>query len=329
MTQRTIQDLANAVYPGLAMLAGMQLDLFTPLHDHPMTVEELAQALNVGPTKLRPLLDNLVVAGLLTVDNERYANTTEASQFLVQGQPNYMGHMHAQWTRFWSGILKTAQSIQTGTAQDMVDFASLTHVQAETFFRQLHPGSLSAGLDLANRFDLSSAQRLLDVGGGSGGFAIGVTEALPHLRATVVDLPSVTALTQKFVDEAGANHRVDVRTADIVQTPLTGSYDVAVLRFFIQVLTPDQARSALRHISQVVAPGGSIYIIGNAILDNSRLSPLPAVTFNLYLVNALDSGQAYTEKEHREWLAEAGLVDVERVVLPDGLSVISARKPPA
>ena len=91
MTPKTIQDLINGVYPGLAMLAGMQLDVFTPLHHQPMTAEELAHALDVGPTKLRPLLDNLVVAGLLTQDEGRYANTATAGQFLVRGQPDYRG----------------------------------------------------------------------------------------------------------------------------------------------------------------------------------------------------------------------------------------------
>jgi SAM-dependent methyltransferase len=327
--QQTIQDLINGVYPGLALLAGMQLDVFTPLNKQPMTAEELAQALDVGPTKLRPLLDNLVVAGLLTQDDERYANTAEADQFLVRGQPDYMGAMHGQLARFWSGILKTAESIRTGTAQDMVDFANLTPEAAETFFRQLHPGNVATGHDLAKRFDLSSATSLLDVGGGSGGLAIGMTEKLPHLRATVVDLPNVTPLTARFVAEAHHAARIRVMAADVLNEPLTGSYDVAALRAFVQVLSPEQAQAALRNIYQVLEPGGSLYIIGNQILDDTRLSPIPAVHFNLYLVNALDAGRGYTEREHRDWLLAAGFTDIERLVLPDGWSIISARKPNA
>jgi SAM-dependent methyltransferase len=327
MTQKTMQDLINGVYPGLAMLAGMQLDVFTPLNNQPMTTEELAQALDVGPMKLRPLLDNLVVAGLLTQDEGRYANTAEAGQFLVRGQPNYMGAMHGQLARFWSGILKTAASIRTGMAQDKVDFANLTPEAAETFFRQLHPGNVATGHELAKRFDLSSATSLLDVGGGSGGLAIGITEELPNIRATVVDLPNVTPLTSRFVAEARHTARISVMAADVVHEPLTGSYDVAALRAFMQVLSPEQAQAALRNIAQVLEPGGSIYIIGNQILDDTRLSPLPAVQFNLYLVNALDDGRGYTESEHREWLIAAGFTDITRVVLPDGWSIISARKP--
>ena len=90
----TIDKLASAVYPSFAMLAGMQLDLFTPLKDGPMSAEQLAEALIVNPTKLRPLLYALVAAGLLTVDQELFSNTPEADYFLVRGRPTYRGGTH-------------------------------------------------------------------------------------------------------------------------------------------------------------------------------------------------------------------------------------------
>ena len=85
----TIERLEAAVYPSFAILAGMQLDLFTPLKDGPMNVGELAQALGVGPTKLEPLLYSLVDAELLIVEGERFSNTPEAAHFLVRGIPTY------------------------------------------------------------------------------------------------------------------------------------------------------------------------------------------------------------------------------------------------
>ncbi len=59
-TDRLQPDTINAhlanVYPALAMLAGMQLDVFSPLAAGPRTVAGLATALGVQPEKLRPLL---------------------------------------------------------------------------------------------------------------------------------------------------------------------------------------------------------------------------------------------------------------------------------
>ena len=52
----TIESLAEDVFPGMAMLAGMQLDLFTPLKNGPMTPGEIAAEIGVPPRQLGPLL---------------------------------------------------------------------------------------------------------------------------------------------------------------------------------------------------------------------------------------------------------------------------------
>ena len=52
----TINKLRYAVDVAFAMLAGMQLDVFTPLKDGPMTAEQIGQAIGVGPARLRLLL---------------------------------------------------------------------------------------------------------------------------------------------------------------------------------------------------------------------------------------------------------------------------------
>ena len=62
-------------------------------------------------------------------------------------------------------------------------------------------------------------------------------------------------------------------------------------------------------------------------MDDTRLSPSYAVKSNLSYLNIYDEGRAYTEGEYRDWLEEAGFDFLERVVVPDGTSIIKARKP--
>jgi len=113
----------------------------------------------------------------------------------------------------------------------------------------------------------------VSVGGGSGGLAISITEACPHIQATVVDLPNMTEVTKHYIDEAGAGNRVKVVTADVIRESLAISYDAAVMSAFIQLLSPDDARCAIKNVSNVMNPGGEIYIRGYGIIDNSRTSP--------------------------------------------------------
>ena len=321
----TIDRLGLAPFASFAMLAGMQLDLFTPLKDGPMTAEQLAGALNVSSEKLSALLYALVAADLLTIEGNLFCNTPEADIFLVQGKPTYIGARHEAFLGRWHATLKTAETLRAGSPQAKVDRSERSGDDLESFARRRHTDSLAAGRDLVARYDFSDYRSLVDVGGGTGGLAIAAAEACLELRATVLDLPGMTQVAQRHVDEAGATDRIQVVAADVVSSPLVGSFDVAVLRAFIQVLSADQARRALQNVSRVVEPSGSIYILGS-MLDDSRLAPPEMVTYNLFFLNSFDGGQVYTEQEHREWLTEAGFGDIERVVLPDASSIMSARK---
>jgi ubiquinone/menaquinone biosynthesis C-methylase UbiE len=321
-----IEEIATAVYTPFALLAGMQLDLFTSLKDGSMSTDQIADTLDVDSAKLRALLYALVVAGLLKVEGELFSNTDIANRFLVKGSPSCMVDTHELLSDLWNAALKTAESIRTGLPQAKYDYSAMSKDELKQFFRGEHPYAVAYGRDLVTRYDFSSYHTLLDVGGGSGGLAIAVTEACPHIQATVIDLPTVTPITQHFIEEAGAGDRVQVVAADAVHDSLSGSYDVVVLTAFIQVLSPDDARRALKNVSKVVNPGGAIYIRGYGIIDNSRTSPPELAGFNLVFINVYDEGQAYTEQEHKDWLEEAGFVNFERIKLPEGGSTITARK---
>jgi len=120
----------------------------------------------------------------------------------------------------------------------------------------------------------------------------------PPRSLRLIDLLTVTPITQRFLVEAAATDRVQVVAADVVNTPVPGTYDVAVLRSFLQVLSPQDAAQALQHIGAALHPGGRLYIVGR-ILDDSRLAPVDTVGFNVVFLNIFDEGRAYTEGEHR------------------------------
>jgi predicted O-methyltransferase YrrM len=263
--ENPIEKLATSVYPPLAMLAGMQLDLFTQLADRPMNTEQIAETIGVGSAKLRPLLYALVVADLLNVEGEFFSNTDTANRFLVRGDPSCVVDIHEQLSDLWSAALKTAESIRTGVPQASHDYQSMSKDELQQFFRGQHPYAIEYGRDLIARYDFSSYRTLLDVGGGSGGLAIAVTDAIPNIQATVVELSTVTPVTQHFIDKAGAGDRIKVIAADVVRDQLPGSYDAAVMTAFLQVLSPDDVRRALKNVSRAMNPGGKIFIRGVAL----------------------------------------------------------------
>ena len=323
----TISRHVYGLYPSLAMLAGMQLDVFTPLRNGPMTVQALADVLEVDGQKLRLLLYALVNAELLAVEGDRFANTPEADTYLVRGRPGYMGSAHELYGDLWQAAFTAGPSIRAGRPQVKHDFATMSEAELGAFFRGLHAGALATGEQLASSYKFERFRHLLDVGGGSGGLAIAACQRCPDLAATIIDLPRVTPTARAMVGEAHLAERIEVVDGDITRDVPPGRFDVAVLRNLIQVLGPDQARSALRNAGAAVEPGGSLIIAGHVLEDN-RLAPAAAVRINLAFVSIYDAGQAYTEGEHRGWLAQAGFSDMEvhYGASPGGASIVTARK---
>jgi O-methyltransferase/methyltransferase family protein len=276
----TIQALRWGADAAFAMLAGLQLDVFTPLQGGPLSTAQLAEVIGVGPARLRLLLYALVAAGLLTEQDGRFANTPEALHFLVQGTPTSLGPLHHHLAAQWAFKLHTAASLRTGVPQAHLDFAQASPEALEAFLRRINVATVAAAQEVAGRYDFAATRTLVDVGGGAGGMAVTLTQAYPQLHATVVDLPTVTPLTSKLVAEAGATERVTVRAADVVRDPVPGTYEVAIVRELLQVLSADEAQQVLYHIGAALMPGGRLFIIGQ-ILDDTHLTPREAVGFNL------------------------------------------------
>jgi SAM-dependent methyltransferase len=321
----TINAHLAAVYPALAMLAGMQLDVFSPLAAGPRTAPALAEALGVQPQKLGPLLYALVTAGLLTVDGDCFANTPESMEFLVRGKPRYLGGTAEAYADLWSATLHTAASIRSGLPQARHDFARMSADELRAFIRGIDAGAGATARRLYKDYPLAARRHLLDAGGGAGGLALALGRLCPDLRATVAELPSVASIARESVAESGLAARVDVIEADLVAGPPPGRYDLATLRSVLQVLAPADAARVVTNVAAALAPGGELFVVGR-MLDDGRLSPPEAVAVNVMFLNVYDAGQAWTESEYRGWFRAAGLVDVRRQLLAGGYSVLRGVK---
>lgn len=323
---RTITQNYCTVLHSIAMLAGMQLDVFTPLKDGPMSAENLATVLDVQEEKLTPLLYSLVVAGLLEVENDKFANTQEAATFLVRGRPEYIGDLHGFYKRTWTSALNTAETIRTGKPQAKLDFRNASDEELLSLFRKQIHSSLSGGKEIAEKVDFSPFATILDAGGGTGGVAMAVCAKYPHVKATVADFPKVTRLAERFIAEAGLSDRIGVAPADLCSCPPAGQYDAAILRALIQTLSKEDAQSALKHIGQSLKPGGQLFLFGS-VLQNSRLAPAVSVANNMIFLNVYDHGRSYTEEEYTAMLTNSGFVNISvtHEILADGMGLVQAQ----
>lgn len=323
----TIDRLESAVPEALAMLAGMELGVFTQLASGPLTATTLSVQIGCGEERLQRLLHALVVVGLLQKHGDAFANSAEADVFLVEGKPRYRGSQHKLTAHLWEVDLKTAQSIRSGVPAAPHDFSKASDDELLKLFEELHPGTIGTAKDLLQVFDFTSAGAVIDIGGGSGGLVATLCAAVPTMRGTLLELPRCAGLVEPMLRATPGGARVAIEIGDVVAAPpRDASYGAAILRAVVQVLAPEDAALAIRNAAACLKPGGALYIIGGGILDDNRLGPPGAVYLNLTFLNFYAGGRAYTESEHRAWLAAAGCSSVRRLQLPSGRDAFVATK---
>src|SRR5690242_11278022 len=74
-----------------ALRAGIELKVFTAIHNGARTPEALAPICGASVKGLRVLCDVLTILGFLVKDESGYALTADSELFLVENSPAYMG----------------------------------------------------------------------------------------------------------------------------------------------------------------------------------------------------------------------------------------------
>jgi hypothetical protein len=304
-------ELATGYQRSKTLFALVDFGLPTLLARRSLPLDEIARSLEVHPLAADRFLNACVALGLLERVDDEYRNTAVAERFLVQGKPSYLGALFARYDRtsyfVWTDLAVRLRHWVPGETD-----ASLPREadQGEASMRAQHNLARMVGQALAESFDFSRYNGLLDVGGGSGAMAIGVCAEHEHMRAVVFDLPAVTPVAREQVREAGLGDRIRVEEGDFKTDPLPGGFDVALLANLLSVSSEETNRQLLARIHERLPEGGAVVVSG-WILDEDRVSPLVPVLFCLEDVIWQAPDVERAAPTYERWLVEAGFRDVE------------------
>ena len=132
----SVAEMRASVEPALALLAGMQLGVFTALGEAELSAQEIAAKIGCDAGRLSRLLYALTLIGLLEVTDGRFRNGPEAAEVLVAGKPGYIGGAHEVISKVWSANLNTAESIRSGKPAAEHDFSTAKPEDTAAFLRR-------------------------------------------------------------------------------------------------------------------------------------------------------------------------------------------------
>ncbi|HZG89913.1 MAG TPA: methyltransferase [Pseudonocardia sp.] len=336
ITERTaLSGIAYGFIASKALFAALELDLFTLLADGPAGAAELAARTGVAENRMRTLLHALAALGLLVPVAGGYANAPAAQRWLVRGVPGAVGEYYR--LQIGRQIYPALTHLDAGLAGTGGAFATLTGLlsdpaQARTFTEAQHAGSLGAARVLAGRLDgeLAGTPRLLDVGGGSGAFAIAFAERAPGLRATVLDLPEVVEVARGYRAAAGLTDRIDLLAADAVRDPWPPDQDVVLLSYLLSAVGDAEIDVVLDRARGCLRPGG-LLVVHDFMLDDgpsgaAAPGPVAAALWFLHYLAYHPDTVSFCAAELTDRLRGHGFGDATAEVLIPGItSVVRAR----
>lgn len=299
-------------------------NLFARLQGRAVPLAELAAAWEMPAPSARLLAQFLTNMGLTRLRDGALSNAPLAEAALTAED----SELRRQMIHLFKFDLSTAEMesqlldppalhwYQLRDSGAITDRRSLTRQDREDWVQQLasirHPNRIQWGKALASRYDFSSHRVLVDLGGASGGYCVGIRQANPHLRCIVFDLPEVVAVAREKLAEEGESEHIDTVGGSYFATERLPTGDVALLANTLHLWSPEEDRVILRKVWEALEPGGTVLVRESFFEDDWTGSPEPIFDAFLLVGKEGQSGWQPSYAEMEAVVRDAGFEQVER-----------------
>ena len=303
-----------------------QLGIVDHLTNGPRTAADLAAATGTHAPSLYRLLRALASLDVLSEDAEGRFSSTPLGDTLRSGVP---GSVRAP-------VVMATVPTMTLAAAEMLHAVrtgepAFDHVFGAPFFDFLttHPedgaifnGGMAAFSELENppiaaAYDFPAGARVVDVGGGRGGFIAAVLRAHPSVRGVLYDLADVVS-DAGHLAAAGVADRCEIIGGSFFES-VPGAADVYVVKRILHDWSDETCIQILTNIRRARPASGRVLAI-DAVLAPRGMQDMNKVTDLLMMV--ICPGRERTEQEFRDLFAAAGLRLTRVVPTPSSLSIV-------
>jgi precorrin-6B methylase 2/predicted transcriptional regulator len=322
LTPNRIREIASGFQVSRVILTAVELDIFTILDKQLLPSTEIAKKIQCDKRATDRLLNALVSLGFLNKVHEKFYNTDAASLYLVKGKPDYMsGLLHTN--ELWKSWSTLSDAVREGTSVYESDRPEGDWT--ESFISAMHYRAAKEAKILAMMLNLTSAKKMLDVGGGSGAYSMGMIDNHPGLSAVIFDLPNVIPLTKKYVSAFSRKEKIEYVEGNYLQDDFGSEYDLILLSAIVHINSYEQNLALIKKCADALRGGGQI-VIKDWVMNEARTEPTGGTLFALNMLVCTECGDTFTEKEVREWFINCGIKKIERKNTSYGWSLMIGTK---
>ena len=326
VTTVRLQNVAQSYGASAALMAAVEVGLFTAVSEGAGTYNDVAAALRIHPTNAERLMVMLCATGLLEKIDNRHVNAADVERFLVQGKPGYMG----PWITFtkpqWNEWGRLSDHLRETNLRVMGTIGDFTVEDARRYHNATYSIGLGAGRRFVRQVDLTGRQRIMDIGGGSG-------RVLHRRRKPTCDADRRSAGPAAGMRGRARIHRGErlvgpdkARPCDFTRDPFPSDCDVAIMASNLPMYSREMVATVVRKAHDALLPGGEMHLIGETTNDD-RTGPWGPAYWGLGQAVNDSLGLAHSEADVTGYFHAAGFEAVAvHEFIPGSLSRIVGRK---
>lgn len=300
---RKIVDLWIAPYGSAAVTAAIEIGITESLQRAAQTPAQLGKSLHLNPESVESVLRVLVAMGFGKERNGLFSLTEVARAYLVPSSP---------LSRAFELSFHFATKEHTWVVNKLRETSRVARTYGQIWRENPEENdqvkNAAAGMDsiikapataIVRSGAFRSVQHILDVGGGSGAFAVTLTEHLPKVNVTVLDLPAMCKQAESWVQSRKATH-IHFHPADFFKDPWAQNCDAIFFSNVLHDWPEADVLTLLKHARSNVIHGnrrpGQLYVL-EVLRDKNKNGPLMATIFHLQMQMSFGGAQ-YTRADY-------------------------------
>lgn len=325
MTFKPLFDMLNGAIPARLLQAGLALGIFDALERY-HRADHVAESMGAHAQNTRYLLDALVTIGLVEKQNGHYRNSALAKAYLTSGSDCYLGPLFRMVQSMSIDPLDTIETLVRSGPRSFDAGEEFTSPE-DTWAEGARAGAGWAMGEMGTRAarivsrlpGFAGFEKMLDLGGGHGLFALYMVRKSDILRAVVFDRAPVLTVASALIDQYEMDDRVTVVPGDYMQDDFGDAYDLvwasAALSF-----AKDHLVDLVKKIYAALNPDGWFISLHDGMTHEQTLPATHLGWLGTLLSHGLDV--RFEQGEIAETMLQCGFRSVRSITVDTPMGVL-------
>ena len=290
-----------------------------------LSLDEISQKVNLSTYGVKTLLETSLSADIVKWSKEKYF-ITKTGYFLLKDEMTNINMNYNHYVNY-QGLYYLEDAIKDEKASGLKVFgnwetiypalSSLPKKVKESWFAFDHYYSDSSFHEAIDILLQSHPQKILDIGGNTGKFAMKLVETNPNTHVTICDLPEQIKLAKEHISQFKFKDNINFIAQNILdtETNVPSGYDIVWMSQFLDCFSEKDIISILKRIKTSMQENTKIYIM-EPLWDKQRFETSAYCIINTspyFTAMANGYSKMFNAQDMIHYIKKAGLEVLEEI----------------